>query len=730
MAHASSPAPRGVARTLPVLLCVGALTVASPLSAAESQLTMNDATTPLASVAFPTGTSIDFTWVIGSGAFHPKGEAGIVYTISDVGPSIACKDAKAVLGADAAALCKGDKDGKIAAVPDFVPTIFKIRIDGGGFDIVERIALKGKDGKPVSGLPVPVKKGTINAYDKSGALLAKDPNGVDPEALVRLADGSFWIGDEAVPSLLHVAADGRIQARLVPEGMAAELTGATSPVRERLPAIVRLRKLNRGIEAVAVSPDEKHLYYAIQSPLVNPDEDAWKASRLVRVFKMERASEKTVGEYVYVLDPPGDFVLDNSTKQSDVKISEMQAVGDDELVVLERLSKTTRLYRVSLKGATNLLGSAWDKTETTPSLEQHTPGQLAEKGIAALRKSLFFDSFKFPGMPSEVEAMTFMDDGSVVLINDNDYGLEGLKTSLMVLRPGDETTAGPLWQRNLAKWQPFRQIASREFKFLVDPKFFANGREAGFKMVWEKVKAAGAKNGFTLVDGKKGLKEAASTKEYFDTPDFKLRKAGYVVRVSTKYAAGKPAYPFTLTVKEMAPDNLYRILGSKRAIAKGYKFQAANEENISISANGSLNGYIESAWEVKLKPEEIGARTLGDFGKLFPDLLTVGLPADTRLEPKTAFGYKVAPGILKLDGGVEVEIEMEGWAASWDGPVYLGEVSFSLDSPDYYAMPETHAAAERFLQFCLGRDGAELKLGNGERWAGSKVLFLLNLPNP
>ena len=297
-------------------------------------------------------------------------------------------------------------------------------------------------------------------------------------------------------------------------------------------------------------------------------------------------------------------------------------------------------------------------------------------------------------------------------------------------KPSAAADAGPLWERNLAKWQPLRQIASREFKFLVDPKHFSGGREAGFRAVWEKVKDAAAKNGFKITDGKKGLKQAVSTKEYFDTPDFKLRKAGYVIRVSTKYADGKPVYPFTLTVKEMSPDNLYRILGSKLAIAKGYKAEAGNEENISISANGALNGYIESAWGVKLKPEEIGARTVGDFGKIFPALLAAGLPADTKLEAKTAFGYKVVPGTLHLDGGVDVDIEMEGWAAAADGAIYLGEVSFSLETPDYYAMAKTHASAERFLQLCLGRDAAELKLANGERWAGSKVLFLLNLPNP
>ena len=39
-------------------------------------------------------------------------------------------------------------------------------------------------------------------------------------------------------------------------------------------------------------------------------------------------------------------------------------------VVLERIDRTTKLQRISLAGATNILGSAWDDAATSPSLEQ------------------------------------------------------------------------------------------------------------------------------------------------------------------------------------------------------------------------------------------------------------------------------------------------------------------------------------------------------------------------
>ena len=53
----------------------------------------------------------------------------------------------------------------------------------------------------------------------------------------------------------------------------------------------------------------------------------------------------------------GDLKNDAFRKQSDVKLSEMVAIDTDDLIVLERISKVTKLYRVNLATGDNLLNT-------------------------------------------------------------------------------------------------------------------------------------------------------------------------------------------------------------------------------------------------------------------------------------------------------------------------------------------------------------------------------------
>jgi|GEM_PF-124455 len=415
----------------------------------------------LKEISFKGGKKLNLDVGIGSGAFHMPGDApDIFYTITDRGPNIGCEEAPNLLGASKFCIKtdgSNDEAGKIFPVPEFTPSIYKIRLTSGAtgnpergrsYEILEQIKLQDRNGQPITGLSNPLKAATTElGFDPQGAQRGFDAEGLDTEALVRLKDGTFWLADEYGPSLIHVAADGKIITRLVPAGLEADLAAAEYNVEGKLPSIFKKRTLNRGAEAIAISPDEKYLYFIMQSPLANPDAAAYKASRNVRLVKIELDNgnfKALAGEYLYVMDLPEFYPLDNSTKQTDVKVSELVALANGDLLVLERISKQTKLYRVRLDSkATNLLGGKWDDEGTAPTLEQTAFLAGSEGTVVPLRKELAFDSLHdLPNAPAKIEGVAILDHEYLALINDNDFGIAGDQTTIVVAKLSNKVAAG------------------------------------------------------------------------------------------------------------------------------------------------------------------------------------------------------------------------------------------------------------------------------------------------
>jgi hypothetical protein len=395
----------------------------------------------LGRVVYPGGKTLELSVGIGSAAFRRAGDpADIVYTLSDRGPNFTCGDVPAIAGVPAESLCKGVK-GRLYPVPAYTPSIYGLRLKADGtFSVFDVIAIKDKDGTPIDGLlnPLTVAKTEV-PLDGFGNALPYSASAIDAEGLVRLADGSWWIGEENGPSIVHVAIDGRIQERVVPAGSEKDFAGANYKITGGLPAILAKRQTNRGIESMAVSPDEAFLYFMVQNPLANPDAKAYAQARNTRLFKYDRRARRVVGEYVYELDDPQSFRLDPSKKQSDPRISELMALGTDRLLVLERTEKTTKLHEVALAGATNILAGKWDDAATAPSLEQTS---AAAAGIASVAKVLRFDSADHPEVPTKLEGLALLPDGALFMINDDDFGITGEKTRVVILSGDGLKTAG------------------------------------------------------------------------------------------------------------------------------------------------------------------------------------------------------------------------------------------------------------------------------------------------
>lgn len=391
---------------------------------------------PLGVVTFPNGKAMNLTVALGSSAFRHAGDPpGRLWLLTDRGPAIACGEAKRLIGLEAEQACGGDKAGRIAPLPGFVPSLYAIDIGG---DMVARvnhfIPFKGKSGKPISGRPNPVSNGTKSEplFAADGKPLAPDPSGVDPEAFVRLADGSFWVAEEYGPSLFEVAPDGTIRRRLVPSNTVGDFKDADYDIVPAFPPVARMRMTNRGFEGLAISPDEKFLFALMQSPLANPDAEASAQSRNVRIWKVERETGQIVGQYLYQLDEPRDFKADNEGRERtrhDVNASELVAVGENKLLVLEKIDKTARLFLVTLDEANRVPGE-FDLPEMTPSLEVLDGEALTLRGLAPLPKTLVLDTDSVPGLPSKIEGVAVMAPDELIVINDNDYGVDGVRTQM------------------------------------------------------------------------------------------------------------------------------------------------------------------------------------------------------------------------------------------------------------------------------------------------------------
>lgn len=403
---------------------------------------------PLGLVTLQKTRAINLSVSPGAGAFRLASDPpGRIWTVTDRGPVVDCSEEREVIGTEDKAICMPDRRGKIYLLPGYVPSIYALDVNGDNTArFVDMIPLRGKSGKPLTGLTNPfAAQRTEASYSADGRMLETDPSGVEPGGLVRLTDGTFWIAEKFGPSLLEVAADGKVVRRLVPSGIEPDLKGADYAIEPLLPSIMSLRAVTRGFDAIAISPDEQFLYVATQSALVNPTVEAYRHSPAVRIWKIERASAKIVGEFVYRLDPPGEFVADagiagRALRQSDVRVTEIAAVAEDRLLVLERVRNGTRIYAVHLD-ASRSLPPVYDDEKMRPTLEELYPDVWEIAGIVPVSKQLLVDSEKTKGLGSRLSAMAVLSPRDLILLSNNVYGVEGGRSQMFRL-----TFSAPVFQ--------------------------------------------------------------------------------------------------------------------------------------------------------------------------------------------------------------------------------------------------------------------------------------------
>lgn len=318
-------------------------------------------------------------------------------------------------------------------LPRHAPAILRLRAGDGGLAVEQAIHIKAPDGRPAGGLPN-LPGHDEEPWDAEGRRLAFDPNGIDPEALVRLGDG-FFVAEEYAPSVLRLDAEGRVLGRHVPRGLG--LAGAAYPVNETLPALYAKRNRNRGFESLALTPDGTRLYAVLQSPLLHPDRQTGEASRILRVLVLDAGSLAPVAEHVVVAEAAASF---GESDQAEVKVGDATAATALALLLVEGVDARARVYRADFSRASNLLGSRWDDPAARPALESLTPDALRAHGIVPAAKSVVADLASLPrGAPQKIEGLALVDPVTLALGNDNEFGVRAdtAPSTLMLVRVAD-----------------------------------------------------------------------------------------------------------------------------------------------------------------------------------------------------------------------------------------------------------------------------------------------------
>ena len=280
--------------------------------------------------------------------------------------------------------------------------------EGGPVEVLEFVAWSD----PANKIPF-----AISLADSAGRPLTGAD--FDPESFVRMNDGSFWVGEEFGPSLVHVGPGGNILEKPLPIPVVPPLRPFSrgSPVL-RTPDHPDLRFLRNeemrfdlanlprsgGIEGLARNVSGNRIYAAVEKPMIDDND---RARRVILEFDPARHGFT------------GIFWL-YRTDRLDISLASFEAVTDQVFLVLERGpgqglgAEIKRIYRIDLEDLDQ--NGNLNKTLVCDLMNIQDSGNLtrAEDGAIGLG-----EAYSFPYVTPECLAV--VDDRTLLVANDNNY---------------------------------------------------------------------------------------------------------------------------------------------------------------------------------------------------------------------------------------------------------------------------------------------------------------------
>lgn len=266
----------------------------------------------------------------------------------------------------------------------------------------------------------------------TGITLLKDSDGeniyperiIDSEGLLRLRNGNFLVSSEGIdykgyfsrPALLefgqngHLLKNWHIPEKFQPRGNKMVEFGVRN---------------NNSFESLAVTPDNKTIYMAIEKPLFQDDEAPdLHNDRVIRFIKYKQQDDayQYAAEYVYFMEKMAMQNGDPDTS-GETSVSDMLAINDKNFLVVEKAYFTKPVRKNSVQIYLAILN------DDTTDVSEFESLKTAEHISMSKRLWVNLDEFEslpdFPGLDN-VEGITFgptLDNGNrtLILLSDNNF---------------------------------------------------------------------------------------------------------------------------------------------------------------------------------------------------------------------------------------------------------------------------------------------------------------------
>lgn len=333
------------------------------------------------------------------------------FTVNDRGPNIEVNTHPNANG----------KNIKFFPFDNYSQKLLHLKITSDELQLINTIPLKANDSTFFTGLNGSVEnEDEISWKNLNGEVSTKSKFYLDAEGIVKDNENNFWITDEYRPAIFKFQADDMQLLKVY------EPQPFTFDKSAEIPEVFKKREPNRGFEGIAFD-GENTIYGMLQSPLLNPDSSVWQKSKLVRMLTLDIKTENC-GFLVYEIGKP-----ELRKETIDWKIGDMVCVAPNRFLVLEHgkfnKKKHVDIYLVDISEAKvfneepNLNGLTIEQSIFSEKLQ--------EQGFKSIRKMHLLDlvANKYDVSQGKPEGLTLINDSTIAVINDNDYGLDSKKKS-------------------------------------------------------------------------------------------------------------------------------------------------------------------------------------------------------------------------------------------------------------------------------------------------------------